>query len=45
MPSLQSSEVHIEARQSLEYLGRAEEVSFEFRVKDSLGDGIADMKW
>jgi len=30
VPSLQSSEVHIEVGQSLESIGRVEEVSFEF---------------
>jgi len=48
VPSLQSSEVHYEvhneARQSLESIGRAEEVSFEFGAKDSFGEGIADMR-
>jgi len=43
-PSLQSSEMHIEARQSLESIGRAQEVSFEFRAKYSLGEGIGDMR-
>ena len=36
LPSLQSSEVHIEARKLLESIDRAEEVSFQFRAKDSL---------
>jgi len=44
VPSLQSTEVHNEAGQSLESIGRAEEVSFEFKVKDSLSEGIADMR-
>ena len=42
--SFQSSEVHIKAGQSVESIGRAEEVSFEFRVKDSLGEGTTDMR-
>ena len=33
VPSLQSSEVHIEARQSLWSIGGAEEVSFELKAK------------
>jgi len=37
--------VHIEARKSLESIGRAEEVSFELRAKDRLGERIADMTW
>ena len=44
VPSLQSTEVHNEAGQLLESIGRAEEVSFEFKVKDSLSEGIADMR-
>jgi len=38
LPSLQSLEMHNEAGQSSESVGRAEEVSFEFRVKDILGE-------
>jgi len=34
--SLQSSEVHIDAGQSLGSTGRDEEESFKFRVRDSL---------
>ena len=38
-----SSEVHTEARQPLRAIGRHEEVSFEFRAKDSLTKRVADM--
>ena len=44
MPSLKSSEVHNETRQSLGSIGSAEEVSFQFRAKDSLSEGFADMR-
>jgi len=36
--------VHIEAGKLLESMGRAEEVSLHFRAKDSLSEGIADMR-
>jgi len=42
VPSVQSSEVHIGAGQSLGF--RAEEVNFEFRAKDSLSEGIVEMR-
>lgn len=42
--SLQSSDAHVEARQSLESIGRAGEVSFQFRAKYSLGEVIADTR-
>ncbi len=48
VPSLQSSEVHIEAGKSLESIGRAEEVSLEFRAKDNFGEGherAGNSKW
>jgi len=37
--------VHTEAGKSLESTGRAEEVSFELRAKDSLVERIADTRW
>jgi len=38
--------VHIEAKKLLDSLGRAEEVSLQFRAKDkdSLSEGIAGMR-
>ena len=43
LPFLQSSEVQIEAGKSFKSIGRAEEVSLQFRARDSLSEGIADM--
>lgn len=42
LPSLQGSEVYIEAEQSLESIGRAAEMSLESRAKDSLHPLIDD---
>lgn len=39
MPSLQSSGVHDEAKQTLGAIGRLEEVSFQLRPKDNLSVG------
>ena len=36
--------MHIEAVKSLESIGRAEELSLQFIAKDSLSEGIADMR-
>ena len=44
MPSLQSSEVHIEAGQLLRAINRLKEVSFKFRAKDSLAKRVANMR-
>ena len=44
VPCLQSSEKHIESGQSLDSIAEAEEVCFEFRAKDSVGEEILDMK-
>ena len=37
--------MHSEAGKSLESIGRAEEVSYELKAKDSLGERIVDMRW
>lgn len=44
MPPLQSSEVHFQSEQPLRAMGRVEEVSFQFRVKDSLAKRVANMR-
>ena len=36
--------MHLEAGKSLESIGRAEEVSFEFKAKDGFSEVIVDMK-